>query len=368
MRIAFSLEQCWHPVPGGTAVAALELARALVALDDVELVGVSARHRGKPPDPWRPPIPVRQLPLPRLALYESWHRLRRPAVERATGPVDVIHATGIAMPPATRPIVSTVHDLAYLDYPEMFSRAGLRFFHRALELTLTDASLVLCSSRATLDRCLAAGFKPARLRHVPLGVSVSRVTGEQVRETRTRHGLNRDYVLWTGTVEPRKNLGGLLQAFQRIDAPVDLALVGPTGWNDDLKSVLRSLPERVRARVHRLGWVGRDDLDALYVGASAFCFPSLLEGFGFPVVEAMAHGTPVVTSIDTSTEELVEDGAGVAVEPRDPDAIAAALTRVLLDPDFAEALRERGRERAARYTWNATATLVRDAYVEVTAA
>ncbi len=91
MRVAYTLEQCWHPVPGGTAVAALELARALVARGDLELVGVAARHREDPPDPWRPPIPVTHLPLPRLALYESWHRLRRPSVERATGTVDVIH-------------------------------------------------------------------------------------------------------------------------------------------------------------------------------------------------------------------------------------------------------------------------------------
>ena len=103
----------------------------------------------------------RGSPSTRLAL------LRRPSVERATGPVDVIHATGIAMPPASRPVVLTVHDLAYLDYPQMFSRAGLRFFGRAFELALAEATLVLCSSVATLARCREAGFDDARLRHVP---------------------------------------------------------------------------------------------------------------------------------------------------------------------------------------------------------
>ena len=364
VKVAFTLEQCWHAVPGGTAVAAIELARALLEREDVELVGVSARHRAAPPEPWRPPIPVRALPLPRLALYEAWHRLRRPAVERATGRVDVIHATGIAMPPATRPIVSTVHDLAYLDHPEMFSRAGLRFFRRALELTLAEATLVLCSSQATLRRCRDAGFEERRLRHVPLGVRVAPVTGEQVRATRARFGLDRRYVLWTGTVEPRKNLRGLLRAFERVDASVELALVGPAGWSEDLEAVLRSLAEPVRARVHRLGWVQREELAALYAGASVFCFPSLLEGFGFPVVEAMAHGTPVVTSLGTSTEELVEDGAGIAVDPRDEPAIAEALSRILADADLAERLSRAGRARAATYTWARTAELVREAYVE----
>ena len=367
MRVAFTLEQCWHAVPGGTAVAALELARALDGKGDMELVGIAARHRADPPEPWRLPIPVRHLPLPRVALYEAWHRLRRPSVERATGDVDVIHATGIAMPPATRPVVVTVHDLAYLDYPEMFSRAGLRFFRRALELTLSDARLVLCSSLATLARCKEAGFDDARLRHVPLGVRVEPVGEEQIRAVRARLGLEQDYVLWTGTVEPRKNLRGLLQAFARVDAPVDLALVGPAGWNEDLEQVLGSLPGPVRARVHRLGWVAREDLGALYAGASVFCFPSLLEGFGFPVVEAMAHGTPVVTSTGTSTEELVADGAGLAVAPTDVDAIAGALSRILADEALATTLAAAGTRRAGEYTWARTAALVAQAYADATA-
>ena len=362
MRVAYTLEQCWHAVPGGTAVAALELARALAARGNVELVGVAARHREDPPDPWRPAIPVTHLSLPRLALYESWHRLRRPSVERATGLVDAIHATGIAVPPATRPVVSTVHDLSYLDYPEMFSRGGLRFFRRALELTLAEAALVLCSSESTLARCREAGFDEARLRHVPLGVRVEPVTEAQVRAARERLGLERDYVLWTGTVEPRKNLRGLLRAFARVEPAVELALVGPAGWNEDLEAVLASLPDGVRGRVHRLGWVSRDDLGALYAGASVFCFPSLLEGFGFPVVEAMAHGTPVVTSTGTSTEELVADGAGLAVDPADDEAIAEAITHVLSDGDLAARLATAGRLQAAEYTWERTAELVERAY------
>ena len=268
------------------------------------------------------------------------------------------------MPPATRPLVSTVHDLAYLDYPQMFSRAGLRFFRRALELTLADARLVLCSSLATLARCREAGFEEARLRHVPLGVRVEPAGEAHVQAVRTRFGLGGDYVLWTGTVEPRKNLPGLLRAFARVEPAVDLVLVGPSGWNEDLERVVGALPEQVRARIHRLGWVAREDLAALYAGASVFCFPSLLEGFGFPVVEAMAHGTPVVTSTGTSTEELVEGGAGLAVTPTDADAIAEAISRVLADDALAARLAAVGRARAAEYTWARTAALVETAYAE----
>jgi len=285
VRVAYTLEQCWHRVPGGTAVAALALARALVQRPDIELVGVAARHRTPPPSEWRPPVAGHALPLPRLALYESWHLLRRPFVERATGPVDVIHATGIAMPPASRPIVLTVHDLAYLDYPQMFTRAGLRFFERAFELALADATMVLCSSLATLARCREAGFDDARLRHVPLGVEITPVSEAVVAEALARFGLRRGYVLWTGTVEPRKNLPTLLRAFAAMEGLVDLVLVGPPGWNEDLESILGALPRGVQERVKRLGWVPRDDLAALYAGAGVFCFPSLLEGFGDHVMD-----------------------------------------------------------------------------------
>src|SRR3990170_2089403 len=121
MRVAMTLEQSWHRVPGGTAVAALELARSLTQGDGLELVGVAAKHAREPDAAWRPPVPVAHLPLPRLALYEAWHRLRRPRVERATGPVDIVHATTFAIPPRSAPLVVTIHDLAFLTYPGFFT-------------------------------------------------------------------------------------------------------------------------------------------------------------------------------------------------------------------------------------------------------
>ncbi len=254
MRVALTLEQCWHNVPGGTAVAALELVRALLPRGDVELVGVAARHRKLPDEPWEPPLPVRSLPLPRLAMYESWHRFRRPSVERATGPVDLVHATGDSDAAGDEAVVSTVHDLAYLDYPEMFSRAGLRFFRRALELTLAEATLVLCSSRSTLARCREAGFDEGRL---GMSLSASGWTPlANARSTRCepasvssglravdRHGR-------TSQEPPR-----LLQAFARIETQIDLVLVGPSGWNEDLEG--QSARFRGCRRVRRLGWVSR---------------------------------------------------------------------------------------------------------------
>jgi len=364
VRVAFTLEQCWHRVPGGTAVAALELARALADRPGLELVGVAARHRELPPEQWRPPISVSEMALPRIVLYESWHYLRRPRIERATGPIDAIHATGMVMPPPSSPVVLTVHDLSYLDYPELFSRQGLRFFNRALDLARRDATLILCSSAATLARCREAGFEDARLRHVPLGVRVTRATPEDVTRVRGAYGLTKRFILWTGTIEPRKNLPGLIRAFSLLDTDAELVLVGPRGWNETLDAHVGDLPAAVRERVRLLGWVPQADLDALYAAATVMCFPSLLEGFGFPVVEAMGQGTPVVTSLGTSTEELASGGAGLLVNPRQPEEIANAMGRVLGDAVLASQLAAAGLERAAEYTWERTAELVAAAYAE----
>ena len=141
MRVALTLEQCWHRIPGGTAVAGIGMAHGLKERSDVDVVGVAARHPRPPKDGWDPGILVYQLPLPRPALYEAWHRLRRPKVQVATGPLDVIHATSIAMPPRSAPLVLTMHDLAFIHEPSHFTRRGLRFFHRGLELASKEADL-----------------------------------------------------------------------------------------------------------------------------------------------------------------------------------------------------------------------------------
>jgi glycosyltransferase involved in cell wall biosynthesis len=360
LRAALTLEQCWHRVPGGTAVATLELARALADRADLDLIGVAARHRSRPAEAWLPPVEVAQFPLPRLALYEAWHRLRRPAVERVTGSVDVIHATAMPVPPRSAPLILTVHDLAFLKNPAHFTRRGNSFFRRGLELALRDADLVLCPSRATLHDCKQAGFEDDRLRLVPHGVQVRAVSPEDIERVKVRHRIERNYVLWTGTVEPRKNLPGLLRAWAQIDADAELVLAGPPGWNEDLDEHIGAARDRVRL----LGFLPPSELAPLYAGATVFCYPSFTEGFGLPVLEAMAQGTPVVTSKDTSTQELAE-GAGLLIDPHDPASIAAALARVLQDSGLGERLAAQGRVRAAQYSWDAAADKTLAAYREV---
>jgi len=356
ITVAYTLEQCWHRVPGGTAVAALRVAEAMRTMDGVQLVGVAGWHRRPPDAAWAPTIPVRRLPGARPALYESWLRIGQPRVEMATGSVDVAHATTVIPCPSRAPLVSTVHDLAWRHAPEQFTKRGVDVFDRSLALVRRKAALVLCSSRATIADCVDAGLDESKLRHVPLGVDASPVDIDDVERVRRSYGLPAEHLLFVGTLEPRKNLRRLVEAHRLLPDAPPLTIVGAAGWGGgDL------VGDHGDGRVRFLGFVPAGDLPALYASASALCYPSLREGYGLPVLEAMAQGTPVVTSRGTSTEEAAGHAA-VLVDPLDVEAIAAGIGEAL---DRSNELAALGRSRAAECSWSATAATTLAAYREV---
>lgn len=350
MRVAYILEQCWHRVPGGTGTTAVEVGRELVKIDDLDMVGVAGRHKHPPTEGFTPPMPVATLPFGRPWLYESWLRLKWPKVESVVDGADLVHATSI-IPPATRlPVVTTIHDLAFLHHPEFFTNRGNKVFRRSLDVVRDSSSVVLCSSRATFEDCVTAGIESSRLRHVPLGVTTHIISDSDRERVRSTYSLPSEFILFVGTLEPRKNLKRLIQAIDSIPGCPPLVVAGIEGWGD---AGVASAHE-----VRFLGFIPSQDLPVLYNIASVFAFPSVLEGYGLPVIEAMAHGAPVVTSRGTSTEE-VAGGAGVLVDPLSVESIAHGIVSALSSPDD---FRRQGLQRAQECTWAHTAQLTAQAY------
>lgn len=361
--VAITVEQSWQRVPGGSGTYVAELTRALSELGTVSLVGLTARH-GHADVVHADVEPVvhriASSHLARSLMYESWNRLSWPRAERIAGDdVDVVHATTWAVPPTRKPLVVTVHDVAFVENPSHFTPRGVRYFKHSLERTRTEAARIIVPSLGTFESCVAVGLPASKLRVVQQGVRVVPPTKAQVASFQARHGLRRPYVFWCGTLEPRKNLRTLLAAYEKVQGRLgdhDLVLAGPEGWGN-----LQLDGDRSSDRVHRLGRLSPSDLACAYAGSDVFCFPSLAEGFGMPVLEAMAHGVPVVTSLGTPMEEIVGD-AGLAVEPTDASALADALVAVARHRSTLSSI---ARDRSRAYSWQTAARRTAEVYDEL---
>lgn len=353
MRVAYTFEHCWHRVPGGTGISAIEVAKELRHIEGLDLIGVAGRHRRPPTEGFMPPIKVAALPFGGPILYEMWTRFRWPKVESVIEDLQLVHSTTILPPATDLPLVVTIHDLAFIRHPEFFTARGNKMFTRSLNILQDRASLLLCSSMSTYRDCLYAGFEEWRLRHVPLGVTTHEITDADRARVRETYSLPDDYVLFVGTLEPRKNLARLVEALSSIDNAPPLVIVGMEGWGDEAPLAGHD--------IRFTGFVPSQDLPALYNMCSVFAFPSIMEGYGLPVIEAMAHGAPVVTSRGTSTEE-VAGGAAVLVDPLDVASIASGIREALAARD---AWSSRSLDRAAQVPWSETARATFSAYSEL---
>jgi len=250
---------------------------------------------------------------------------------------------------AVRRLVATVHDLAFLRFPETVQQETLDNLHRNIPGALFGADALIAVSSATaadLAALLAVSERRIHVVHEGVDARFSAAAGTPP------DGLPARYLLFVSTLEPRKNVTGLLDGFARAAAagyPGDLVLVGRWGWRMTVaQAMLADSP--VRARIHHLDYLERGALTAVLRRAEALVFPSWLEGFGLPVVEAMACGVPVIASWTSSLPEVAGDAA-LFIDPASPATIAAAIVRLAGDPALAAALAAAGRARAARFCW-----------------
>jgi glycosyltransferase involved in cell wall biosynthesis len=351
MEVAIHVGQLLQPVPGGIGRYVRSLLDALPGAG----VGVRGFAAGAP-------APFTDLGWPHGSLrYELWHRLRRPVVRV---PGDLVHATSLAVPPAgRRPLVVTVHDTVFLHQPEVLTRRGVAFHRRGLELARREARAIVVPTEFGKRDLVAHGFDPARIHVAPHGVTVpssppgSGDDSSAFSSTTRRQNGDGDgegpFVLFVGTIEPRKGVDDLLAAFARVraDRPeLRLVLAGPRGWG--------VTPDLARPGVVELGTVDDATLTELYRTASVLALPSRYEGFGLPVLEAMAHGCPVVVSDAACLPEVVGDTGAVV-----PVGDVGALTDALREPVDGEA----GRARARQFTWARSAERHRAAYEEALA-
>ena len=331
--------------------------KALFALDpphDFILYATDKHHPFYGEIPRRPNIRLREIPV-------SQALIRIPVfLARATvrDKLDVLHVQYIAPPFHRGKLVATIHDLAFLHVPETFSKFFVRRSKVFVRRTARKAARVITGSRYSHDDIVGAyGLDPRKIEIIPYGVSPEFSHGDGGRDDAViaARGLHPPYVLCVGRLNPRKNLISLARAFERMKGgaglPHQLVIVGKEDF--ETTQTLAAI-QNIRRDIVLTGYVPDAELPALYRKADIFIYPSLFEGGGLPLLEAMAAGVPSIASNATSLPEIIGD-AGILVDPLSEDDIGRALIRMATDPALREECRKKGRSRAGLFSWDSAA-------------
>jgi glycosyltransferase involved in cell wall biosynthesis len=318
-----------------------------------------------------------RYPLPRRLSLPLWEILGVPRVDWFTGSADMFHALGDDGPPVKGAVyIQTLHGLIYMMRPDVIDPVYARKKRNWLQRMAGWADYFIAVSEHTKEEFLSCfpGIDPRRVRVIPLGIgSEFKVLGRRTVQEKLKAAfqINRPYILYVGGLETRKNIQGILRGFSFVAnryPDLDLVLAGDPGHGyAEIKKLASE--EHIRERVKVIGYVGQetDHLPILYNGAECFVFPSFCEGWTSPPLEAMACGTPVLTSNISSLPETVGDAA-VTVDPSCPEAIGTAMDRLLTDSTLRAGLRRKGLQHSSRFTWKRCAESTRALYRDAVAA
>ncbi len=353
--------------PVGAGVYTIAVARGMAARPDVDLHLLTRRGDTARWAEIAPAAELHPLAPNRRPSRLVWEQAAGPGVARRIRP-DVWHGPHYTMPlRSTVPTVVAMHDLTFFDHPEWHERSKVVYFRKIIGAAARRADVIITGSNDAAEG-LRARFQPAaEIVVVHHGVDHARFapTADDSADLAAlaRHGITRPFIAFASTIEPRKDVPTLVRAFARIAAAhpdVQLVVAGGDGWGvAEARAAIAA--SGVSTRILRPGYVDDATLAALFRRAEVIAYPSLVEGFGMPALEALASGTPLVTTSGSSVEEVVGDAA-LLVPPADADALARALATALDDATVAGRLRAAGPARAATFTWERSIEAHVDAY------
>jgi glycosyltransferase involved in cell wall biosynthesis len=308
--------------------------------------------------------------IPPNLMYFLWYCLKFPSIESMIGQVDIFHGLSNVMPPTKKArTVLTIHDLAFMRIPDAHTRLRVTLTPKFVRKSIAKADAILAVSEHTKkDIVELFGVDPEKITVSYNGVDHHRFLPIRdpsiIKKVCQRYGILRPYIYYLGTIEPRKNVNVLLKAFSQVNDRMggcfQLVLSGKMGWKvDDLTKEIANMA--ARGNLIYTGYISDEDKAVLYNGAELFVYPSRYEGFGIPVVEAMACGCPVITTNVSSLPE-VAGAAGMLVEPNNTEALADAMIKVLDSEDLRRRMAEASLIQAAGFTWQRTAEVTKRVY------